>query len=297
MLHDELEMYSRGDTDAPRPGVLPAAVRRRQQLDARLPEGVRDPASATASAATPRRTASSSGCCSTTSRSPSSSATTGSSGQTFEEGSYVVWIAQPRRGLLDTAMSIGVDISDRIGILYAPPAAWSHGYLWGADVVTVDDGDRFTPKTTGSTSRTSSRAASSPGRARPRATCSRSTRRPPCGRSTRSSATASTPVSRSRRSAAAPAGTAVFGADRATERALDDVGRDSGLDVPPPAARSAPPLEPIDARAAVPRDHRRQRRPSPTRAPGCCASSASSADPITLQQLRRRPPIRSPATT
>ena len=67
--------------------------------------------------------------------------------QTFEEGSYVVWMAQPRRGLADTAMSLGVDISDRIQRLYAPPAAWSHGYLWGADVVTIPDGARFSPRT------------------------------------------------------------------------------------------------------------------------------------------------------
>ena len=33
------------------------------------------------------------------------------------------------RGLAETALEIGVDISARIGILYAPPAAWSHGYL------------------------------------------------------------------------------------------------------------------------------------------------------------------------
>ena len=68
-------------------------------------------------------------------------------GQTFEEGSYVIWMAQPRRGLADTALSIGVDISPRIQRLYAPPAAWSHGYLWGADTVTIPDGARFSPRT------------------------------------------------------------------------------------------------------------------------------------------------------
>ena len=66
---------------------------------------------------------------------------------TFEEGSYVIWMAQPRRGLADTALSIGVDISPRIQRLYAPPAAWSHGYLWGADTVTIPDGARFSPRT------------------------------------------------------------------------------------------------------------------------------------------------------
>ena len=101
--------------------------------------------------------------------------------QTFEAGSYVAWIAQPRRGLLDTAMSLGVDVSDRISILYAPPAAWSHGYLWGADVVTIPDGTTFSPRTNrirrvnrldGGVDRGGGRRASR---------CS-STRRPPSGR-------------------------------------------------------------------------------------------------------------------
>jgi hypothetical protein len=59
----------------------------------------------------------------------------------------VVWMDQVRRGLIDTALGIGQDVSDRISILYAPPAAWSHGFLWGADVVTVPDGATFQPTT------------------------------------------------------------------------------------------------------------------------------------------------------
>ena len=69
-------------------------------------------------------------------------------GQDVEEGSYVVDMAQAHRGLAETALGIGVDISARIGILYAPPAAWSHGYLWGADVLQVPNGVPFTAKTT-----------------------------------------------------------------------------------------------------------------------------------------------------
>ena len=57
-------------------------------------------------------------------------------GVTYPKGSYVVPMTQAHRGLADTALSVGVDISNDISILYAPPAAWSHGYLWGADVVT-----------------------------------------------------------------------------------------------------------------------------------------------------------------
>jgi hypothetical protein len=68
-------------------------------------------------------------------------------GQTLERGTYVVRMNQPRRGLIDTALGIGRDISQDIAILYAPPASWSHGYLWGADVITVPDGDRFRPNT------------------------------------------------------------------------------------------------------------------------------------------------------
>ena len=68
-------------------------------------------------------------------------------GQTFDRGSYVVWMDQAHRGLADTALNIGLDVSDRISILYAPPAAWSHGYLWGADIVEIPLGSDFSPIT------------------------------------------------------------------------------------------------------------------------------------------------------
>jgi hypothetical protein len=143
MLDDELEIYVRGDTDAPRPEcceppfdpefhnwmldypkayVVPFGEGQRSNAEAnRLVEWMlfndieverleRD-------------------------------TTLGST--TFEEGSYVVWMEQPRRGLADTALSLGVDISPRIQRLYASPAAWSHGYLWGADTVTIPDGAQF----------------------------------------------------------------------------------------------------------------------------------------------------------
>lgn len=69
-------------------------------------------------------------------------------GQTVERGSYVVLMKQAHRGLAETSLGIGVDVSSRIGILYAPPAAWSHGYLWGADVIQVPHGVSFTAPTT-----------------------------------------------------------------------------------------------------------------------------------------------------
>ncbi len=68
-------------------------------------------------------------------------------GHTYEKGSYVIPMTQARRGLVDTALGIGVDISNDIGQLYAPPAAWSHGFLWGADVTLVPRGAAFDPQT------------------------------------------------------------------------------------------------------------------------------------------------------
>ena len=53
-------------------------------------------------------------------------------GQTFAAGSYVVPMKQARRGMAHTALSVGTDISARISRVYAPPTAWSLGYLWGA---------------------------------------------------------------------------------------------------------------------------------------------------------------------
>jgi hypothetical protein len=69
------------------------------------------------------------------------------SGQTFKENSYVVWMDQALRGIALTALSAGQDVSDRITQLYAPPGAWSHGYLWGADVVEIPSGASFSPAT------------------------------------------------------------------------------------------------------------------------------------------------------
>jgi Zinc carboxypeptidase len=146
LLHDELEFYRRGEVDAPRPAccpppfdvennwmhdypqayVIPLGSGQRSDPEAnRLVEWL------LLNGAELERL-----------EKPYSYA-----GQTLEEGSYVVPMTQVRRGLIDTALGIGQDVSDRISILYAPPAAWSHGYLWGADVITVPDGVRFKPKT------------------------------------------------------------------------------------------------------------------------------------------------------
>ncbi len=71
-------------------------------------------------------------------------------GTEYPAGSYVVWMNQALRGLALTVLSAGQDISTRITQLYAPPGAWSHGLLWGADVVEVPRGDAtFSPATVG----------------------------------------------------------------------------------------------------------------------------------------------------
>jgi Zinc carboxypeptidase len=70
-------------------------------------------------------------------------------GTTFPAGSYVVSMRQAFRGFAYTALTAGQDISERISQLYAPPGAWSHGSLWGADVVEIPAADAsFKPSTT-----------------------------------------------------------------------------------------------------------------------------------------------------
>jgi hypothetical protein len=165
-------------------------------------------------------------------------------GQTFEEGSYVVWLAQPRRGLLDTALSIGVDISDRIGILYAPPAAWSHGYLWGADVVTIADGARFSPRTDDIHRPNRLHGGLEDGRADGYTLEIDS---PTAVRAL--NALVAEDVDASIATAAfsgGAAGTAVFGDDRRTERVLDDVGEEFGLVFRRLRSGALPALEPIE---------------------------------------------------
>jgi hypothetical protein len=68
-------------------------------------------------------------------------------GTIFPAGSYVVLMNQAIRGLAYTTLAAGQDVSNDISQLYAPPGAWSHGLLWGADVVEVEDSS-FSPITT-----------------------------------------------------------------------------------------------------------------------------------------------------
>jgi hypothetical protein len=164
--------------------------------------------------------------------------------QTFEKGSYVVWMAQTRRGLADTALSLGVDISDRIQRLYAPPAAWSHGYLWGADTVTIADGARFSPRT--DEIRRPNRLRGSVPRGRVEGytlqidspTAVRALNALVRGGADASLATAAF--------SGGPAGTAVFGNDRDTRRAIEDAAREYGLDFGRLGSGALPSLKPIE---------------------------------------------------
>jgi hypothetical protein len=68
-------------------------------------------------------------------------------GTTYPRHSYVVWMDQPLRGLAENFLGYGVDISDRITQLYAPPGSWSH-ITWGTDIVQIPAGDdAFNPRT------------------------------------------------------------------------------------------------------------------------------------------------------
>jgi hypothetical protein len=54
-------------------------------------------------------------------------------GVKYPGGTYIVWMDQPKRGLANTILEDGMDLSDiqEDLIFYSPPAAWSHPLLWG----------------------------------------------------------------------------------------------------------------------------------------------------------------------
>lgn len=66
-------------------------------------------------------------------------------GQTIARHSYVVYPDQFMRGFAYTSLAAGQDISQRITQLFAPPGAWSHGQLWGADTIEVPASATFAP--------------------------------------------------------------------------------------------------------------------------------------------------------
>jgi hypothetical protein len=61
-------------------------------------------------------------------------------GMTYPAGSYVVWMDQPRRGLANTILDSGLDLSDIPGLFfYSPPSVWSNPLLWGAYRAVMED--------------------------------------------------------------------------------------------------------------------------------------------------------------
>jgi hypothetical protein len=164
--------------------------------------------------------------------------------QEFEDGSYVIFMDQPRRGLADTALSLGVDISDRIQRLYAPPAAWSHGYLWGADTVTIPDDAQFSPRID-RIHKANRLKGSVPGGKVSGYTLQIDS--PTAVRAlnalVRDGADASLATAAF---SGGPAGTVVFGSDRATRRALEDAAREFGLDFGKLGSGALPSLKPIE---------------------------------------------------
>jgi hypothetical protein len=60
-------------------------------------------------------------------------------GQSYAAGSYVIDLHQPKRGIVNSLLEPGLDITDRVDDLYAGPAGWSQGLTWGATVDTLWD--------------------------------------------------------------------------------------------------------------------------------------------------------------
>ncbi len=53
-------------------------------------------------------------------------------GVEYPAGTYIVWMNQPKRGLANTILSDGLDLSDIPGLyFYSPPSVWTHPALWG----------------------------------------------------------------------------------------------------------------------------------------------------------------------
>ena len=173
-------------------------------------------------------------------------------GVTYPKGSYVVFMNQAHRGLADTALGIGADISEDVSILYAPPAAWSHGYLWGADVVRVPREAAFSPQANRILKASHLLGGVEPGTASAYALKIDS----PTAVRTLNALTdegltaqlAQAPLT-SAGGATLPTGSAIFAADSATKVRLASIGRAN--DVWFHRVGTTPPTEPIDRKPRI----------------------------------------------
>jgi hypothetical protein len=61
-------------------------------------------------------------------------------GVEYPKGTYIVWLDQPKRGLANTILDPGLDLSDIPGLyFYSPPSVWSNPYLWGVKLAVMED--------------------------------------------------------------------------------------------------------------------------------------------------------------
>jgi len=170
-------------------------------------------------------------------------------GTTFDKGSYVVWMTQAHRGLADTALSIGTNISGLIERLYAPPGAWSHGYLWGADTLVIPRDASFSPITNRVTKSSHLLGGVEPGVADAYILAIDS---PTAVRTLNALLAGGTQAQLAMTSFTSPtgetlpAGSAIFAADPATKVALASIGRTNDIWFTRAYASSLPVLEPID---------------------------------------------------
>jgi hypothetical protein len=67
-------------------------------------------------------------------------------GRRWPAGSYIVSMRQPRRGLANTMLELGYDISELTPQMY-DISGWSHAELWGATVITVPKGAELSART------------------------------------------------------------------------------------------------------------------------------------------------------
>jgi Zinc carboxypeptidase len=170
-------------------------------------------------------------------------------GQTFQKGSYIVFMAQPRRGLANTALGIGDDVSSSINQLYAPPAAWSHGYLWGADIVTIPrNSDDFYPDRREIKKPARLSGGVDKGKAdRYVLEIDSATAVRTLNELVGSGVTAQIALTPFNGTAGLlAAGSAVFAADLVTKEKLDTIGKERALHFQPALAASLPALDPVD---------------------------------------------------
>jgi Zinc carboxypeptidase len=230
LMHDQLEIYRRGVTGAPRPACCPAPFDVANNWMREYPTAYVIPLG-TGQRSNPEANRLVEWLLFNGIKVSELKQAASFNGRTFEQGSYVVWMQQAHRGLAETALGIGDDVSSTIGRLYAPPGAWSHGYLWGADVFSIPPGTAFNAQTNEINKPSKLDGGVEPGRAEryaleiDSATAVRSLNALLSGGTAAELATASF----TNGGVTFPAGTVLFSGDVASKNALDKLGKDVGL--------------------------------------------------------------------